>query len=150
MLGVEAIELVVHPMTHPIPPGSTEVMPSGHLGELRGGAGIQYPFALAGLTIRCQRVGDVEAVAGGAYRRASRAGQTAAPQLLPEIIRMECIHQHGDLLDVRDILRERLLALTGQSAEFPPVLIGGFADIARSLKDIRRLHAADGYQIAPT
>ena len=63
---------------------------------------------------------------------------------------MERIHEHGDLLDIRNRRVKRLLASARALPESTSILIGRLPRIAGRLQDVRCLNAADRYEITVT
>ena len=61
----------------------TEIMPATTTAKLRQHAAIPGSRAVAGRYIQIQIVGDIEAIAGGAYQVARAAGETAGHMLFP-------------------------------------------------------------------
>ena len=61
-----------------------EIVPARDHGEVRQHAAIPGPRAVAGHHIQIQVVGNVEAVAGGAYQVAGAAGEAASHVLFPD------------------------------------------------------------------
>ncbi len=148
MLGVKAVELVIHAVTHALGRAAAEIVPAGDQCKLGRRAGIPDPLTPSRFAIRVEHVNDVKAVAGRAHRRAGRTRKAPAAELVPEGILVEGIHQHRNLLNAGDGLVEGLLARASSIAESTAVGIGCLTWVAGRLEDVCGLDAANRDEVA--